>query len=80
MGLLFVLSIKCSVEGVEMKSVYLACNDVKVAMLVRTPNDKVVMILPDLNGTCQDGFVLVEDVKTGKRHQQNAYYLRPVKT
>jgi hypothetical protein len=62
------------------KSVYLAYNAVKVGMLVRTGNGKVVMILPDLKGTCQDGYVLVEEIRTGKRHQQNASYLRPLKT
>ena len=61
-------------------SIYLNSNELKVGMLVRTPSSKVVMILPDLKGTCQDGFVLVEDIKTGKRHQQNAYYLHPLKT
>jgi len=61
-------------------NIYLPQKTLKVAMLVRTPNDKVVMILPDLKGACQDGFVLVEDIKTGKRHQQNAYYLHPLKT
>jgi hypothetical protein len=59
--------------------IYLTQNELKVGMLVRVEH-KVMMILPDLNGACKDGFVLVEDIKTAKRHQQNAYYLRPVKT
>jgi hypothetical protein len=48
-------------------------------MLVRVEH-KVMMILPDLKGACKDGFVLVEDIRTGKCHQQNAYYLQAVKT
>jgi len=62
-----------------MKSVYLNSNELKVGMLVRI-NHKVMIILPDLKGACKDGFVLVEDLRTGTRHQQNAYYLRPLKT
>ena len=60
-------------------SIYLNPNELKVGMLVRVEH-KVMMILPDLKGACKDGFVLVEDIKTAKRHQQNAYYLQPVKT
>ena len=60
-------------------NIYLNPNELKVGMLVRVEH-KVMMILPDLNGACKDGFVLVEDIRTGKRHQQNAYYLRPLKT
>ena len=60
-------------------NIYFNPHELKVGMLVRVEH-KVMMILPDLKGACKDGFVLVEDVKTGKRHQQNAYYLRPVKT
>ena len=59
--------------------VYLNSNELKVGMLVRVEH-KVMMILPDLKGAGKDGFVLVEDIRTGKRHQQNAYYLRPLKT
>ena len=59
--------------------VYLNSNELKVGMLVRVEH-KVMMILPDLKGACKDGFVLVEDLRTGTRHQQNAYYLRPLKT
>ena len=62
-----------------MKSVYVATRDLKVGMLVRVEH-KVMMILPDLKGVCEDGYVLVEDIRTGKRSQQNASYLRPVKT
>jgi len=62
-----------------MKSVYLNPNELKVGMLERVEH-KVMMILPDLKGACKDGFILVEDIRTGKRHQQNAYYLQPVKT
>ena len=62
-----------------MKSVYLNPNELKVGMLVRI-NHKVMIILPDLKGACKDGFVLAEDLRTGTRHQQNAYYLRPLKT
>jgi hypothetical protein len=61
------------------KSVYVATRDLKVGMLVRVEH-QVMIILPDLKGVCKDGFVLVEDIRTGKRHQQNAYYLQPVKT
>ena len=64
-------------------NVYLNSNELKVGMLVRIEHwieHKVMMILPDLKGACKDGFVLVEDIRTGKRHQQNAYYLRPLKT
>lgn len=60
-------------------NIYLNPNELKVGMLVRVEH-KVMMILPDLKGACKDGFVLVEDIRTGKRHQQNAYYLRPLKT
>jgi hypothetical protein len=60
-------------------SIYLPQKTLKVGMLVRVEH-KVMMILPDLKGACKDGFVLVEDIRTGKRHQQNAYYLRPLKT
>ena len=62
-----------------MKSVYLPQKTLKVGMLVRIGHE-VMMILPDLNGVCQDGYLLVEDIRTGKRHQQNVSYLRPVKT
>ena len=60
-------------------NIYLNSNELKVGMLVRVEH-KVMIILPDLKGACKDGFVLVEDIKTGKRHQQNVSYLRPVKT
>ena len=60
-------------------NVYLNSNELKVGMLVRVEH-KVMMILPDLNGACKDGFVLVEDIRTGTRHQQNVLYVRPVKT
>ena len=60
-------------------NVYLNPNELKVGMLVRVEH-KVMMILPDLKGACKDGFVLVEDIKAGKRHQQNVLYLLPVKT
>jgi hypothetical protein len=60
-------------------NIYLPQKTLKVGMLVRVEH-KVMMILPDLKGVCKDGFVLVEDIKTGKSHQQNAYYLRPLKT
>ena len=63
--------------------VYLNPNELKVGMLVRIEHwieHKVMMILPDLKGVCQDGYVLVEDIRTGKRSQQNASYVRPVKT
>jgi hypothetical protein len=59
-------------------SIYLPQKTLKVGMLVRVEH-KVMMILPDLKGACKDGFVLVEDIRTGKRHQQNALYLRAVK-
>ena len=62
-----------------MKSVYLNPNELKVGMLVRVEH-KVMMILPDLKGAWKDGFVLVEDIRTGTRHQQNVSYVRPVKT
>jgi len=62
-----------------MKSVYVATRDLKVGMLVRVEH-QVMIILPDLKGVCQDGYLLVEDIRTGKRHQQNASYVRPVKT
>ena len=62
-----------------MKSVYLNSNELKVGMLVRVEH-MVMMILPDLKGACKDGFVLVEDIRTGIRHQQNVLYVRPVKT
>jgi hypothetical protein len=60
-------------------SIYLPQKTLKVGMLVRVEH-KVMMILPDLKGACKDGFVLVEDIRTGKRHQQNVSYVRPVKT
>ena len=59
--------------------VYLNSNELKVGMLVRVEH-KVMMILPDLKGACKDGYLLEEDIRTGKRHQQNATYVRPVKT
>ena len=60
-------------------NIYLNPNELKVGMLARVEH-KVMMILPDLKGACKDGFVLVEDIRTGKRHQQNVSYVRPVKT
>jgi hypothetical protein len=60
-------------------SIYIAQSELKVGMLVRVEH-KVMMILPDLKSACKDGFVLVEDIRTGKRHQQNVLYLQPVKT
>ena len=60
-------------------NIYLNPNELKVGMLARVEH-KVMMILPDLKGVCQDGYLLVEDIRTGKRHQQNASYVRPVKT
>ena len=60
-------------------SIYLNPNELKVGMLVRVEH-KVMMILPDPKGVCKDGFVLVEDIRTGKRHQQNVSFVRPVKT
>jgi hypothetical protein len=68
-------------------SIYLTRHELKVGMLVRTAGllssqspARIVMILSDQKGICQDGYILVADLHTGKPHQQLAHYLRPLKT
>jgi hypothetical protein len=65
-------------------SIYLTRHELKVGMLVRTTPaaawpERIVMILSDQKGICQDGYILVADLHTGKPHQQLAHYLRPLK-
>jgi hypothetical protein len=61
-------------------SVYINQNELKIGMLVKGSQDRIMMVLPDRKGACMMGFVLAVDIKTGKVTQQNTGYLQRLKT
>ena len=52
----------------------------RVGMLAAGYRDKTVLIVPDPKGICMPGFIMVVDIKTGRRAMQLARYVRPLKT
>ena len=56
------------------REIYVNPIHLKVGLLAVTVKERTVLILPDVKGRSRDGFVLVQDIKTGEQFQQNAYY------